>query len=318
VNSLIDRYVFTALRRVPEQQRADIDRELRASIDDAVEARVDNGEPRETAIERALLELGDPDLLADRYADRRSVLIGPDLYPMWRRLLVLLFSVVLPIVVIVAVVVEIFESGEVGKVIGTGLTAGLTTAVHVCFWTTLVFAVLERTGVARKDLSGPWTPADLPRYEQGWQSRGHLAAALVWPVLLIVTLVLQQVSFTDEPVLNPDNWSFWWPFLIAMLVLECAYVVWLYRRGAWSHTVTLVNAALTVLFWGPVVWLLASEKFFNPAFIDGLDWGSTDPLSLLTTICIVTAVVAAIYDIGEVAVRAERARRGLQTPVPGT
>jgi hypothetical protein len=318
VNNLIDRYVLTALRRVPERQRADIDRELRASIDDAVEARVDNGETRDAAIEQALLELGDPDLLADRYADRRSVLIGPDLFPVWRRLLVLLLSVVLPIVVAVVVVVRILDDGTFGAAIGTGVVVAIQTAVHMCFWTTAVFAVLERTGVARRDLGEAWTPASLPKYEAGVLSPTELAASIVWPVLLVVALVLQQFTFTADPVLDPDNWSFWWPYLIAVLVLECVYAVWVFRRGAWSHAVTAVNAALAVLFWGPVIWLLATESFFNPAFIEGLDWGTADPLDWLTRVCLIVAVLGALYDIGEVAVKAERARRGLPTPVPGT
>src|SRR4051812_19221227 len=107
MTSLVDRYVYTALRRVPEQQRADIDRELRASIEDAIEARVDAGETAELATESALLELGDPDRLADRYADRPNYLLGPKLFPVWRKLLVTLYSTVLPIVVAVAVVIQL-------------------------------------------------------------------------------------------------------------------------------------------------------------------------------------------------------------------
>jgi hypothetical protein len=312
-DSLIDRYVRTALRRVPERERADIDRELRASIDDAVDARVENGEPRETAIEQALLELGDPELLADRYAGRRQVLIGPDLYPIWRRLLLLLLSVVLPIVVGVVVVVTILDDGAVGSVIGAAVTATLTTAVHMAFWTTAVFAVLERTGVVRGNLRAAWTPADLPKYQPDSQTSGQFAASVAWPLLLIVTLVLQQFTFTDEPVLDPANWSFWWPFLIAVLLLECAYAVWVSRLGTWSHTVTLVNAGLAVLFWGPVIWLLASHNFFNPEFIAGLDWNTADPLDWLTTTCLIVAVAGAVYDVVEVAVKAERTRRGLPT-----
>jgi hypothetical protein len=316
--TLVDRYVFTALRRVPEQQRSDIDRELRASIDDAVDARVENGEARDAAIEHALLELGDPELLADQYAGRRQVLIGPDLFPIWRRLLLLLLSVVLPIVVGVVVIAAILDEGGVGEVIGAAVTTALTTAVHMAFWTTVVFAVLERTGVVTKDMRAAWTPADLPKYEPGWLTPGQVAANVVWPVLLIVVLVLQQFTFTDQPVLDPDNWSFWWPFLIAVLVLECVYAVWLLRRGAWSHTVTVANAALAVLFWGPVIWLVASHGFFNPAFIDGLDWGTIDPLRWLTTVCLIVAVVAGLWDIGEVAFKSERSRRGLPVPVAGT
>jgi uncharacterized membrane protein len=317
MTSLIDRYVFTALRRVPEQQRADIDRELRASIEDAVDARVGGGEPRDAAVEAALLELGDPDRLADSYAGRLPYLIGPDLFPFWRRLLKMLYSVVLPIVVAIAITVQLFTDPAPGKVIGAAVSALITTAVHMAFWTTLVFAVLDRTD-ARTRLTTAWKPANLPKYEPSVVSRGQLAAGLVWPVLLIAALVLQQFTFTREPILDPANWSFWWPFLLAVLVLEGGYQFWLHRYGRWTHSVTLVNAVLGLLATVPLVGLLATHHFFNPAFIATLRWGDTDPLTWLTNIGVVVAVATAIWDVAEVAVRAERARRGLATKEPGS
>jgi hypothetical protein len=318
MTTLIDRYVFTALRRVPEQQRADIDRELRASIADAVEARTSAGEPQDAAIEQTLLELGDPERLADGYADRRQYLIGPELFPVWRRLVLMLFSVVLPAVVAITVLVRVLDDPAIGPAIGAAVTATLTTAVHLGFWTTAVFALLERTDAARTGLRHTWTLDDLPKYEPGFLTTGQFAANLVWPVLLIVALVLQQFTFTAEPVLDPANWSFWWPYLIVVLVLECGYAVWLRRRGAWSHTVTAANAGLAVLFTAPVVWLLATHRFFNPEFVDGLDWGSVNALDWLTAVTIVAAVLTAVYDVAEVGIRAERARRGLRTEIPGT
>jgi hypothetical protein len=318
MTSLIDRYVFTALRRVPEKQRADIDRELRASIADAVDARVGAGETRDAAVERTLLELGDPDRLADGYADRPQYLIGPDLFPAWRRLTLMLVSIVLPVVVTVAVVVRLLDEPAIGPAIGTAVSTALNVAAHMVFWTTAIFAILERTGAARATLRREWTLDDLPSYEPGFLTAGQLAGNLVWPVLLIVALVLQQFTFSDVPVLDPENWSFWWPYFIVILLLECAYAVWLYRRGAWSHTVTAVNAALQVLFTAPLVWLLATERFFNPEFIAGLDWGSVDPLDWLTGTTVVVALATAVWDIVEVGVRAERARRGVPTQVPGS
>lgn len=317
MTSLIDRYVFTALRRVPEQQRSDIDRELRASIEDAVDARVDGGEPRDAAVEAALLELGDPDRLADSYAGRLAHLIGPDLFPYWRRLIKMLYTIVLPIVIAVVVTVQMFDHPTAGKVIGSAISALINTAVNIGFWTTLVFAILERTD-ARNSLKTTWTPASLPKYEPSVVGRGQLAAGLVWPVLLMVGLIIQQFTFTREPVLDPANWSFWWPFFLAVLVLECGYQFWLHRRGAWTHTVTLVNAAIGILATVPLVWLLASHHFFNPAFVATLSWGEISPLTWLTNIGIVVAMATALWDVAEVAIRAERARRGLATREPGS
>jgi hypothetical protein len=319
VTTLIDRYVFTVLRRVPEQQRSDIERELRTSIDDAVDARVDAGAGHDSAVEQTLLELGDPDRLADGYADRPRYLIGPAVYPAWKRLLTMLLSVVLPAVVVVTVIVRVLGGATFGEVVGTVIGTILTVGAHMAFWSTLTFALLERGGVTRTGLPRrPWTLDDLPRYEPGFLTPAQLWSAVIWPVLVIAALVLQQFAFTEEPVLDPANWSFWWPYLIVVLILEALYAVWLSRRGAWSHTVTLVNAALAVLFTVPVVWLAATGRFFNPAWIATLNWGDIDPLEWLPGMVIVIAVAGALYDVVEVAVRAERARRGLATAVPGT
>lgn len=318
MTTLIDRYVFTVLRRVPERQRPDIERELRASIADAVDARVEAGEPEPAATEATLLELGDPDKLADGYADRPQYLIGPEMFPVWRRLMTLFFSTVLPIVVVVSIVVQVFDDATFGKIIGSAISAAITTAAHLAFWTTGIFALLERTGVNRAGLSmrQNWTLADLPKYEPGFQTAGQFAANLVWPVLLIVALLLQQFTFFDVPVLDPAGWNLWWPYLIVILALECAYAVWLFRRGAWSHTVTAVNTVLAVLAAAPMIWLLATEQFFNPAFLTSLNWGA-DPLNWLTWTVIVSVALTAIFDVADTAIRAERARRGLPHPVPG-
>lgn len=321
MTTLIDRYVQTVLRRIPEQRRTDIDRELRASIEDAVEARVAGGSPPDAAVAATLLELGDPAKLADGYADRRQYLIGPDLFPAWRRLLLLLISAVLPVVVVVVTVLDALSDPSIGAVIGTAVSTTLTVGAHMAFWVTLVFAILDRTGVARSELPGPgrpWSLADLPRHERRTIEIPELAAGLIWPVLLIVALVLQQFTFTDVPVLDPDNWTFWWPYLVVVLILEAASVVWLYLRDGWSHTVTIVNAVLAVLFTGPLVWLLAGERFFNPAWVSTLVWdGVADPLAWLTGIILVIALAGAVHDVIDVAHKGFRARRGVPAAPPG-
>ena len=62
--TLTDRYVAATLRSIPVDKRDDIDRELRASITDAVDARVESGSDPAEAEERVLTELGDPARLA--------------------------------------------------------------------------------------------------------------------------------------------------------------------------------------------------------------------------------------------------------------
>ena len=75
--TLTDRYVDAAMRTVPEAQRADLAAELRASIDDQIEARIEQGEQQGDAERAVLIELGDPDRLAAQYTDRPLWLVGP-------------------------------------------------------------------------------------------------------------------------------------------------------------------------------------------------------------------------------------------------
>ncbi|GIF25683.1 hypothetical protein BJ973_003962 [Actinoplanes tereljensis] len=320
MTSLIDRYVYTALRRVPEQQRGDIDRELRASIEDAVDARVDSGEERDTAVEGALIELGDPDKLADQYAGRSNVLIGPDYYPAWRRLLTLLLSTVLPIVVIIGVVVQLIDDPDIGKVIGGAVTAILNVGIQMAFWTTAVFVVLERTGAGpvRKGLTLNWTPKDLPKFEPSTVPLTEVVAGVVWPILLIGALVWQQVGLDRVPVLDPANWSFWWPYMIVAFVLGAGYQVWLYRRRSYDRTVSVVNAVQQLISAVPLIWLLATDHFFNPEYHDFIDLGGGDVKHWFTVSVIALVALGTGYDIIKVILRGEQERRGLPSKVPGT
>ncbi|WP_305783910.1 permease prefix domain 1-containing protein [Symbioplanes lichenis] len=314
MTSLIDRYVFTALRRVPEQQRADIDRELRASIADAVDARVDTGADHDTAVEQTLLELGDPDALADRYAGRRSYLLGPELFGTWRRVMKMLFTLVLPIVVVALAVAEAVGGGNVGEVIGSAIGTLITVGVHMAFWTTAVFVLLERTGQGREELGLVWKPDDLPRYAEGRRVGSQLVVDLVWITLLIAALVLQQFTFTAEPLLDPAGWTFWWPYLIVVMVLEGAYVIWTSRLPVRTHLVTVVNAVLALAAGIPLVWLAATDRFFNP---DGL-LGDPDVHPWATGSMIVLTVVATVWDIVDQARRTQRSRKGEPVEIPGT
>ncbi|MBL7262250.1 permease prefix domain 1-containing protein [Paractinoplanes lichenicola] len=316
--NLVDRYVFTALRRVPEQQRADIDRELRASIEDAVDARVEAGEEREAAVETTLLELGDPDRLADSYADRPNYLIGPELYPVWRRSLMMLLTVVLPIVVIVVAVVQVLaEDAGFGEVIGSAIGTIINVGAHMAFWVTLGFWIIERTGAGKDDINRPWTPKDLPRYEPGALTRVQFAANLVWPAVLILALVLQQFTFTEVPLLDPANWNFWWPVLIGLIVLKGLWVFWVYRLGTWTRQVAVVNAIHGVVIGGVILYLLAADKFFNPAF-PGFNGVEVDLEGWISVAVMITTGLSIAYEIFDVARKAEQARKGLGVKVPGT
>lgn len=144
--TLTQRYIAATVKSLSPAAQVDVRAELEASIADAIEGRVEQGEKREDAERTVLTELGDPTVLAAGYADRPLHLIGPRYYVTWWRLVKLLLMIV-PVCVVGGVALgQTLSGAPIGTIIGQSIAAGLSSIVHVCFWVTLVFAVLERTG----------------------------------------------------------------------------------------------------------------------------------------------------------------------------
>lgn len=282
-DTFTDRYVWAVLKSLPESKRTDIDRELRASIADDVDARVAAGATPDAAEKSVLTELGEPMRLAAGYAGRPLALIGPDLYVDYVRLLKLLAVTVIPIVAITLFVINALTGAAPGELIVGTVGIVISVGVHLGFWVTLVFALVERMGVAKKSRlkdNSPFDPDDLPAVATGTTGgRSELIASLVVALLVPVALVWQQISSNFEeadgspiPVINPALWSFWLPYLIALAVLTGIFAVVLYRVGRWTWPLVAVNAVLTIATIGPMVWLVATGAALNEAYLDRLGW----------------------------------------------
>ncbi len=279
-STLTDRYVWAVLRAIPEEKRADIEKELRASIADAVEARVEAGEGEADAELAELKELGEPARLAAGYVGRPLALIGPDLYVDYVKLLRLLLVLVVPISAVVLLFVNALGGATVGELIGGTVTTILTVGVHLCFWTTLVFVFLERTGT--KAPLAPFDPALLaPVPEKNAPKISELVATLIFFVFTAGGIVWQQFSsvFVDSsgapiPMLNPALWSFWLPYFIALAVLTAVHAIVVWRAGRWTWPLAAANVVLNAAVAIPLIWLLLSEQLLNRAFFADFGWAA--------------------------------------------
>lgn len=307
MNTLTDRYVFAALKSIPEQQRGDIDRELRASITDAVDARIDAGEPPAGAEKAVLTEFGDPQRLAARYADRPLYLIGPDLYLDWRRVLRILLLIVVPLAFVAATLVRMATDPEnPAAAFGAAISASLTALVQVTFWVTLVFAILQRTETRRKDLGlQKWTPATLPQIPRSSGiSLSDTIASVIVLAFFIGLLLWQRVGslfyLEGEPVLvlQEQLWDFWLPYIIVLLVLEAVFAVVLYTAGRWTYAFAAVNASLGLLFMVPVLWLLATGRVFDWSFLSNVGWG-TDTAAWIGAATAAAVLIISLWDIAD-------------------
>ena len=314
MNSLTDRYTWAVVRSLPEAKRADIERELRAYIADDVEARMAGGATEQQAEHDALVALGDPDRLAVSYADRPAYLIGPRYYFDYVRLLKLLLSFIPALAGTAAGLANAIAQQPVGAIIASVITTALMVIVHLGFWTTLVFVILERSSAAGKPLV-TWEPSLLPEPPVPGRAdaRIELCSSLFFLIAAVVAVVWQQVAsvFQDAagdpiPVLQPELWQFWIPALFALVAAEVVFAVVQYRRG-WSWGLAIANTVLSALIAIPGVLLALGDEIVNPAFVERTGWDDAD--TVLVPLIVVMFAGIAIWDSILGFVKARRASR---------
>ncbi|MFG1652159.1 permease prefix domain 1-containing protein [Micromonospora sp. NPDC049275] len=312
MNTLTDRYLAATLRSVPAQRREEIATELRASIEDMIEDRAGGGEDAAVAERQVLTELGNPDRLAARYADRRLQLIGPTYYLAWLRLLKLLLSFIPALAGTVVAVVAVVDGKGFGA-IGPGLVVALHVAVHITFWLTLTFVLIER---AQPTADLPeWTVDELPDVPAHRDiSLVDTIASVVMLALTIGYLPLQHyqswIHATDGdniPILDPALWSFWLPALIVVLLASGVFEIVKYRIGHWSWRLFAIKALLNLAFTVPLMWLALSDALLNPALAERLSWlADADNRSLLNALVALGAAVVLVWDLIDTALKTRR------------
>ena len=307
MNTLTDRYVDATLRRLPGRQRPDIERELRTSIADAVDDRVDSGADPVAAERAVLTELGDPVRLAAGYADRPLHLIGPSLYLDYTRLLTALLVTVVPAVAATVGFLGAIEGGAGLPVVGDTLGAAVTTSIHIAFWTTLVFAVIERAPARHTTRARTWTPADLPEPPSRRARFGELIGATVMVVLLTAFVLFSPIVSTEHDanghpigLLSPWLWDTGVVYLFLALAVAGLGVTFAKHYTRWNPPLAVASALLNVATAGLLVWLATSDRLLNPAFTDAAAWPAT--VSRWVDIgLVVAAVITVAYAVIETA-----------------
>lgn len=289
--SLTDRYVWTVTRQLPPETGPDVARELRGAIEETVEGRIAAGEEPAAAERETVLELGDPDVLAREYGGRPNHLIGPAYFPAWVRLVKVLLAILVPLSVLGTVIAHAFGSdASFGAIVGEGAHIAFQVAVHVVFWTTLVFAVAERYGSAGEQagLVGSWSPDDLA--DPADRARRASLAEMVLEVvttIVVIGLCLWQwggVGAHAVQVLDPALGLGWQAIIIGFLAVDVLVTVAAWARGGWSVPLAAASLVSAVVSGVVLVWLLLTDRLltdlpaeFNATFGWGQDWSISLP-----------------------------------------
>lgn len=301
MNDLIERYVGDVVRRLPENDREDVRRELNANIYDMLP-----DEPAEEDIRRVLNELGPPAALAEEYRPHPRYLISPAYYDDYVRALKwvvplvggILLAVGLAIGAVDAIKGDAAGSAKfISSIISSGVSMGVSGAVQALVWVTVGFVIAERTGSKVTVITpGEWSvdmlPEDVPDGKD--KSRIPLSDSIVELVLLVVFSIVaimfcMRIFPTGFMLVRGDvrvHTLFSDSFVAACIpvivigvlfsVAECvAKIVW--RR--WSPPVCAAVVVSGVVNMGLMLYLVTRPEIFSAefaAFIETQKWGSFD------------------------------------------
>ncbi|WP_214700815.1 hypothetical protein [Exiguobacterium sp. s57] len=311
--NLRDVYIDEVTSRIPESMRQDVALELESTIDDMT-----GNDPSEATLFEALRQLGDPHILAARYANRPLHLIGPALFTQY----VNVIKIVLPIAVTVITILSVIgylnnsidDTSWLPFLIQGFLQVGaaiFNVVVQTLFWITLTFFIIERTVPEGEVPFSSWKPKQLKKVKPRSTSIsfGSILFDFVATVLMVVLYVNAEqmirvvMNGKSYPLLNPSVLDRFLPFVIALAVFGIAIAIYKWMVRHWTKPLALWNALFNV------VWIVITALILlQPDLI------SSDAISLIadqTNIDIetisrwgawsvlLTIIIVCIIDLGE-------------------
>lgn len=314
--TLTDRYVWTVTRHLPDDIGPDVARELRATIADAIDAKVEAGVEPATAEGEVLSELGDPDVLARTYGGRPAYLIGPGVYPDYVRLMRILPVIVLPLVLVASFLARVATTEQSwGQVLLDSFLLLLSVGVHLAFWVTLTFAIIEwsRPEAERDRPLSEWRPDQLTT-EVPWRSvgLGETVASVVFSLAMAALVAWQFAGVSSDAVqvLNPDVDLIWKAALVGLFVVDAVLALVVWRVGRWTPTLAAVNVASNAAAAILLLWLLSRDELLTdlPTVL-GERFGWSTDWSVPSALVAAVIVVITVWDGLEAVVKARRSVR---------
>lgn len=304
---LIDRYIYAVTRHLPQDQRADVTKELKTTIEDMVIGKAGNKKPSEKQVEAALKELGDPIIFASRYRDGQKYLIGPKWFAIYRFWMIRLIVLVPLGFAVLALFGAALQESPIWIKILNALGAAFMGAIQTGFWTTLVFAILQWTETspeAAEFAPEKWEPSQLPQLPQKNQiSHVDAIAGMIFTVIFTGALALLPIVPATWiglpfPVLNPDLAQIWVPVFIALGIVSFVQEVIKYKVGKWTPGLAALNTVICIAYIIYFVGLVVTQQVVNQVLIGWLSLQSGTDVSLVGALPVIVTVVIIVASFG--------------------
>ena len=318
--NLIDKYIAEVGKHLPRKNRADIEAEIRSTLEDMLEERKQaQGEANDETIIALLKEYGAPREVAESYTGPHY-LIGPRVFPIFELVTKIVMAVLLA-VGLAGLGIGLARSDVTGlellKRIGESALSTLEWMITAFGNIVLTFAILERVLPAKEfEEEQEWDPADLASEPDPDRVKfGEQVFEMFFLVLFLIVFNLYP-GIIGIGFFNNNDWIFispilteaffsYLPWINLLILLQLGFNVYLLRQRFWNTTTRLMNVLLELgsialavaMLRGPdLVSLTASQLAGTPLEESAglfVTIANLTPLLTLTVIIIVSSIEVA-------------------------
>jgi hypothetical protein len=261
--NLIDKYIAEVGKHLPRKSRADIEAEIRSTLEDMLDERKQaQGAADDATVIELLKEFGPPQEVASQYqTHQRQFLIGPRLFPIFTLVTRVVFSVLIALS-LVGLGSNLAKTGFAGTEFVSSVSgwfistlSGLITAFgHIV----LVLAIIDRTTFGRnfEQETEAWDPRELystPDPDQ-IDPPDHIAAIIfTFLGLVILNLYPNLVSIhianngtqTSIPVFTETFFRFL-PWINVMSLILIGFNGFMLSQKIWTSTTRVLSILIDI------------------------------------------------------------------------
>lgn len=279
---MIKRYVYDVTRRLPENQREEVGKELQANINDMLP-----NNPTEEDIKKVLVELGEPRILATSYRQKPRYLIAPewmDDYFQTLKIVMIVFGVIS----LISGLIENILNPESVNVIGIIFEVFFKTIAEIIQSLFSAFAIVTLifAGISAhqsKNEKCEWDPNNLPELPKEnvkkiskVESIVGLTLSIIFGTLFIYFMWKNQVYIgwfengdferVTIPFFNADAIKVFIPFYMVSFGLTIAENFFKLRSGHWNVTIATVHTVEQIVSIIVLFLFATTTNLVNPAF----------------------------------------------------
>jgi len=336
--NLIDKYIAEVGKHLPRRNRADIEAEIRSTLEDMLEERNQASLENEAAVIALLKEYGEPGKVAESYIGPRY-LIGPRLYPTFELVVKIVLAVLLGVGLlgygVSGAITKSFAGTDFLSFLGqfwVGLLGGMISAFGNIV---IVFAILERVLPAKefeKDKEEEWNPADLAKEPDPDEVK--MSEAIVTVIFTVAGLVIFNLypnviglffntngEWTFIPALS-DAFFTYLPWINLLGVAQIVFNLYQLRQRVWTTFTRLCNIVIEVgsialavaMLSGPSLIDLSADKLARTPIAEAADV-LTKVMGFVPAIVLIIVIIVSSIEVAQMVYRLAKGSPSSAYPV---